>query len=103
MPAIPRQKTNYDDITPVIISDYKTLHNILTVAKRHHLSVKAVRTILNKSGINTSRHVKASAKVGYPPGSCGLCGSYSPCRIAHGYCLTHRRSVSASQIEACFH
>ena len=99
-------KKDYSQVTPSVVEAYKTIRNVTKVARLFNMSPATARRILDeakvqvgRSGVQNSQRRKRGA---YDKASCFYCHKYSRTTPITGWCLKHRRSVAARNIESCF-
>ena len=103
MPS-PRKK-DYSSIASDVVEEYKKIRNVLTVARQFHISPYTAKTILEEANIAIGRSGKVNhhwKKAPLSKDSCRYCHKYSKVTSISGYCLCHRRTVAARNVEPCF-
>jgi len=99
------KKKDYSSVKPDVIMEYKASKNILRVARMFKMSPNTVRRILGENNVfvgSTGVRNCGRKKEAFNKESCAFCHKYSRCTPLTGYCMKHRRTVAAHNIEPCF-
>lgn len=100
----PRKK-DYSGVAPAVVEYYIKERNVLVVARHFNMSPYTVKNILDEANIKTGRSGKVNhhwKKAPLPKDCCRYCHKYSKVTTISGYCLRHKRTVAARNVEICF-
>lgn len=99
-----RPRRDYDAIRDDVVAKYRELQSVVKVARIFSMNAAKVSEICREAGINIVRR-QGPGSLNRPKltsMSCLYCRHFSRTSMEAGYCLQHRRSVSAKSVEPCF-
>lgn len=98
-----KRHINFSDIADDVVKSYLESRSSTKVSKLFHITPSTVLSLCRKAGVVIVKKGKGrrTAK-DFSKDSCRYCRAYSRISDCQGWCLTHRRTVNAADVEMCF-